>query len=243
MITSYSLPTLPEDVYIPNTESEIAAGIDIKSDCGFILLPGSTFNDRPYKWSKDYPVTEAPRWLVDRCTKPRIKPVSAGKRVAEEDDRAREAAWEVVKTSPLVPEGMRNSSCLCVANRMFDFGVELPTAIDYALEWSSHVCIPPMDPEEVRDTVASAMRTRKKAIGCSHPLASGFDAVDIGESAPVEAKPPSFVEIAPPLEPFDPADLPDIPWVIENFVARRSHVILVGPGGASGLTLTFPSLV
>jgi hypothetical protein len=61
-------------------------------------------------------------------------------------------------------------------------------------------------------------------IGSAKPNASGFEAVEL------------FVDIAPPLEPFDPADLPDIPWVIENFVARRSNVILVGPGGASKST-------
>jgi RecA-family ATPase len=50
-------------------------------------------------------------------------------------------------------------------------------------------------------------------------------------------------EIAPDIEPFCADDLPEIPWVIENFVARRMNVLLVGPGGVSKSTYDMQVMV
>lgn len=251
----YALPDLPEDLYVPNSESDIAPGIDIKSWHGFILLPGSTFNGKSYRWGGSSTITEAPRWLVERCTKPRIKPsASAGKRLVAEDDWARDAAWEAVKNSPVVHQGERNNACLVLANAMFDFGAELETAFEYAAEWNSHMCLPPMDLDEVRDAVTSAMRYRKRAIGYMHPDASGFDVADISKSEAERAsrqkakrdgvdinKSDARASALPtfaPVAPFDPLKLPRRPWVIPNLACRNVVSLVAGPGGVAKSTWT-----
>jgi hypothetical protein len=57
-------------------------------------------------------------------------------------------------------------------------------------------------------------------------------AVSIGDDALFPPKDPVDDELIPALEPFDPAELPEIPWVIENFIARRTSVLLIAPGGS-----------
>jgi hypothetical protein len=151
-----------------------------------IVAPGSTIDGRPYTWLNSRPITPAPQWLIDKCEAAQPKSASAGGRIVKEDDWAREAAWKVAQNAPAARDGTRNNTCVALANKMFDVGAELDTAISYVTEWSTHLCFPPMDFDEIQITVASAMRSRKKAIGCSHPLAPGFEPVEI---APPPEKP------------------------------------------------------
>lgn len=57
-------------VYIKNSTSELAPGVDVRGDGGMVIAPPSI---KPgvgeYRWLNDLPVAEAPVWLIEAATK------------------------------------------------------------------------------------------------------------------------------------------------------------------------------
>jgi hypothetical protein len=66
---------------------------------------------------------------------------------------------------------------------------------------------------------------------------NGRSELNNGNAASTPASPSIFDDLAVPLEPFSADDLPEIPWVIGNFLPRQTFVQLTGAGGASKSTL------
>jgi hypothetical protein len=290
---------LPPGVTCANSVEKIAVGVDVRSFHGYLVAPGSVVDGKQYQWRNEAPPTESPDDLISLNAPPPVKSPNAAKRVAEEDEWSLDTAWAYIcDHAAIAPEGHRNSTCLAIANVMFDYAVTIETAVDYATEWSRAMCLPPLDQGEIETTVRSAAATRTRPIGYRHPTYSaGFDPVEIAErkapplvpdpgvpdadapqavavcqdapdtpqecaesaAAPNASEqterrtaPPDkskagtlrgFDELAPPFVMFDPVELPEIPWVIENFIARRTNVLLVGPGGASKSTYQMQVMV
>jgi hypothetical protein len=204
---------LPHGVRVKGGNSKLGPGVDIKSRGGYVLLPGSTIEGRAYAWADERPIALAPQWLIDRCKVSKPKTDAAGKRLVEEDDQAIELAtnW-MLKRAPTAEYGAIDDTTYKVAARVFDFGVSVETATDILLEWNELKCDPPGDVDRLLVVVESAGRNRENAIGSSHPLAPGFEAVEIDESkAPPLA--PRETGIASPAEP-----LPDLIQTSAQFV-------------------------
>ena len=60
--------TIPEGVILKNSSNEVAPGIDIRAEGGYVVAPPSKTPTGEYKW-KQYPVRLmiAPEWLVETC--------------------------------------------------------------------------------------------------------------------------------------------------------------------------------
>jgi Bifunctional DNA primase/polymerase, N-terminal/AAA domain/Primase C terminal 1 (PriCT-1) len=169
-------------------KGKLGAGIDVQSWGAYVVLPGSTIDGKTYEWMNDRPLAQVPQWMIDQCKKRAERSPDAGKRLVDEDETGKELAWSWIKNyAPEVNEGGRNNACVAVANRMFDYGLELLTALDFVCQWSEARCHPPLDVEEIRTTVDSAMHTRQATIGCAHPLAPGFEPMDIGDGVVASA--------------------------------------------------------
>jgi len=66
------------DIYIKNSTSEIASGVDVRGDGGMVIAPPSI---KPgvgeYRWLNDLPVAQAPAWLIEAITKKEVKKPSS----------------------------------------------------------------------------------------------------------------------------------------------------------------------
>jgi Bifunctional DNA primase/polymerase, N-terminal/Primase C terminal 2 (PriCT-2)/Family of unknown function (DUF5906) len=58
-----------DGVWIKNSASEIATGVDVRGDGGMVICPPSVRYDGAYRWLNDLPIADAPEWLVKLCTK------------------------------------------------------------------------------------------------------------------------------------------------------------------------------
>lgn len=171
---------LPPGVRVSNSAEKLAIGVDVRSANGYVVLPGSTIAGNPYKWANEKQPSPAPEWLIEEAGRADERPPNAGKRLVEEDDWATERALKyLMEEAAESSEGQRNADCVRHANRCFDFGLEIETCVPYIYHWSEKRCFPPMDVEEIRRTVRSAAKSRKNAFGCDHPMAPGFEAVEI----------------------------------------------------------------
>ncbi len=57
---------------LKSSTSKLADGLDVKSELGYVLLPPSVVEDKPYEWlihPSEVPIAEMPQWLVDRLLK------------------------------------------------------------------------------------------------------------------------------------------------------------------------------
>ncbi|GAA0904047.1 bifunctional DNA primase/polymerase [Virgisporangium aurantiacum] len=54
---------------LPNSQSRLAAGVDVRGDGGYAVAPPSIHRatKRPYRWANTRPVNEMPRALADAC--------------------------------------------------------------------------------------------------------------------------------------------------------------------------------
>lgn len=59
---------IPDGVKLKNSSNEVAPGIDIRAEGGYVVAPPSETPNGEYKW-KQYPVRlmTAPEWLVETC--------------------------------------------------------------------------------------------------------------------------------------------------------------------------------
>jgi hypothetical protein len=175
---SHILYRQPEGVQIGCPKNHgLGAGIDVKGLGGYLVAPGSTIKGKPY-WvaNPDREIAELPQDLVALCGHFTAKSESAGKRLVEEDDIAITLADHWLQlNAPEAVEGQRNNTAYQVAAKLYDFAVSRDTCRELLSEWSYLQCHPPMEDSDIDLVSRSAETNRAKAIGCSHPLAPGFE--------------------------------------------------------------------
>jgi hypothetical protein len=175
---------------LKNGTHTLGPGIDVKTDGGYVMMPGSTIEGRSYTRANDAPIAFAPPGIVEQCKNARPKPSAAGKRVVEEDDTAIELFTKWIRDrAPYAELGKIDDTTFIVCARGYDFGCSQETVYEKALGWNETHCNGLGDLERLAVVVESAGRNRQRPIGCDHPLAPGFDAVEIDESkAPLAAE-------------------------------------------------------
>jgi hypothetical protein len=230
----------PDGKPLKGGNNKLGKGIDIKARGGYVLLPGSTIEGRVYTRANESPIAFAPPWIIDQLKAPRVKTDAAGKRLVEEDDTAVQLATDwMLKHAPTAYDGEIDDTTFKVSARLYDFGCSQATVFELVSEWDETHCFPQNNPDRLPVVVESAGRNRENAIGSKHPLAPGFEAIEIDESkAPDVGIPRSKPAdgMATMLSPFDSEELEDRPWVIPGFACRTVVTMLAGPGGVAKST-------
>ncbi|GMU38256.1 MAG: bifunctional DNA primase/polymerase [Phycisphaerae bacterium] len=136
------------------THGELAPGIDVKGDGGYVVMPPSVHpNGNPYAWELSSDITETraaacPEWLV---------------RLILQGETARAAVINGSAAKP-IPEGERNGTLARLAGAMRRVGMS-PTEILAALrQVNADRCSPPVSPREVEQIAASIGRYEPNAI-------------------------------------------------------------------------------
>jgi hypothetical protein len=162
---------------------QLGPGIDIQARGRYVVMPGSTIDGRTYTRQGARSPVFAPPWMIDRLKMATPKSTAAGKRVVEEDDIAIElfTKW-ILNRAPYAEIGRIDDTTFIVCAQGYDFGCSQETVYEIALGWNETHCNGLGDIDRLAVVVESAGRNRRRPIGCSHPLAPGFDAVVIDES-------------------------------------------------------------
>lgn len=255
---------------LKNGTHTLGPGIDVKTDGGYVLMPGSTIGGRSYTRANDAPIAFAPTWIVEQCKNAKPKASAAGKRIVEEDDIAIELFTKWIRDrAPYAELGKIDDTTFIVCARGYDFACSPETVYEKALGWNETHCNGLGDLERLAVVVESAGRNRQRPIGCDHPLAPGFDAVEIDESkaplaAEIDESEAAAVDASIPtarsgdvrawenepnaifVDHLKPGDLPAgvLPEVVEQFAhdsARRLGVDAGAP--AAALVTALGSLV
>lgn len=141
---------------VANSVGQIAPGVDIRGDGGYIVAPPSLhISGRPYAVSVDHhpdevDIAEAPEWLLRLIDQPQSRTPKNRRH------------WRGFSRS-VIREGRRNDAITRFTGHLLGKKVDPHVALDLLDSWNRDHCEPPLDPEELVSIVASiAMREGRK---------------------------------------------------------------------------------
>ena len=217
----------------PNVKNSVGAlgpGLDIRSDHGYVLGPGSETDGGSYKPHGNYPIIVAPDALTDRLGSISVKadnPRLAGALVSADLDRA--IAYLVAAPPAIEGEG-GDQQTFKTAAVLKDLGVSEYEAWELMADHWNPRCQPPWDEDELQRKVQNAYRYGS--------LPPGVDTPEFQFQG---------INIPPPVRPgrqwFYPEDALDLDqsWLFHKLLPATGVAVLVGPSG-SGKTFVIAEL-
>ena len=141
----------PEDAKIRNSARQIAPGIDIRGEGGFVVAPGSVHSSgNIYSIKRDLPIIEAEQWLLDLILnlKPKRQPESTSTALVLASDSSEAEA----------SKGSRNSTLTMLAGGMRRKAMAYESIAAALLEENQKRCKPPLGEDEVLAIARSVSR-------------------------------------------------------------------------------------
>ena len=134
----------------------LAAGVDVRSTGGYVLVAPSQIAGKAYRWAEglelEVPVDqlpEPPDWLIDELDRwsgeSRVKHSAAPRSLA-------------TPTSNAIPVGQRNATLASLAGTMRRVGMATSEVAAALQEVNAHRCNPPLDADEVHAIASSVTR-------------------------------------------------------------------------------------
>ena len=143
----------PEGRTIRNNKGKLGAGLDVKTEGGYVITPPSWhISGRPYAWSVDHhpgdvALADPPAWLVAKLDEPATPAVIRKTR----DDFLALFCWGV-------GEGGRNNAIARIAGYLLRRNVDAAITLEICVIWNDCRCDPPLGEEELCRTVESIAR-------------------------------------------------------------------------------------
>jgi len=134
----------------------LAPGIDMRGDGGCIVVPPSIHpSGKRYRWKSghspgDVDLAPLPVWLEQP-------------RFGGGDPEGHPSAYWRALAQEGVREGQRNTTVASFAGHLLWHGVDPDVAMELLLSWNRVRCKPPLDDDEVIQTVRSIVRTHRRS--------------------------------------------------------------------------------
>lgn len=182
---------------LKNSASLVRPGLDIRSDGGYVVGPGSTTNGLEYVVEQNRPMKPMPAWFAEMCGRRGEKGADTSQPLVELDTHeaiARAVQW-LKQDAPetIADSGTGDHTAYKVACRVKDFGVSEGECMALILEhYDPARCHPPQGHEIWETKVSNAYRHGLSAPGVKHPMAD-FEVVELEQpesAAPKPAKKP-----------------------------------------------------
>ncbi|MCA3657926.1 MAG: DUF3987 domain-containing protein [Methylobacterium sp.] len=217
---------------VANSVDRVAPGIDIRSKGGYVIGPGSVFDDADgakgyrgaYKLIDDRPAADAPAGFLLQCGEPKQRDRAAAVSVDDPDDIVF-AIHYLEKDAPAAVEGRGgNNTTYAVAARLIEIGVSGERAAELMAEHWNARCSPPWDVAELVTICGNAANYALARQG-----SGGVSALKDEAGAPV-ALPASEADTPPLFDPWREFIVPDVPTgilpdIIERFATGQSSIM------------------
>ena len=152
-------------------KGENRAGIDIRADGGFLIVPPTLHKvtRRPYRWllpPGSVPLAPAPTWILEATAKREVQVQPNDSHLGSRDPGIIARARAYLAKVPPAIEGQGGDthtlSTACKVVRGFDLDEEV--AVGLLLEWNAG-CQPPWGEREIRQKVTNALKYGTEPIG------------------------------------------------------------------------------
>lgn len=221
----------------PNVKNSVGAlgpGLDVRSDHGYVLAPGSTVGGCDYAIRLDTRIAASNEGLVGKLV-PNTSTTSVFGGVLDAAPRSTTTPAIALDTLPAVDRathflrdearlpvaGHRDHTAFEVACVCKDFGLSQHMTYDLMAQHWNDRGSPPLPDEHLREKVANAYRYGALAPGVAAPEHQ-FEGVTVHEEAPSD---PGWFHHGDPIA-FDQA------WLFYNTLPAAGLVLVTGPTGA-----------
>lgn len=169
----------------------LAEGIDIRSRGGYVVSVGSVIDGKKYEFLDTAEIAECPAWIIDACKE--TPPEKIGTEYYGEvtpDIAFARGKFFLEQEAQLAVQGKGgDEQTFKIACHLKDMGISEAACFDLMAEFWNERCIPPWEPDELREKVRHAFAYGKNAPGAKSPEA---------QFEPITASPgpiiPSFLD-------------------------------------------------
>lgn len=208
---------------VPNSVERIGKGIDVRSNGGYVVAPGSETPAGRYRFEADAEIAPAPDWLILKAGAI-VPKTGANEPVPDAPDAVVERARQWLATAEPAIEGQGGDAhTFAVAARMRDFGVSAAQAEELLADWNAR-CSPPWPPQDLAAKVANAYAYAQNEPGAKAALPEDFPVVDVPPAPAPRATVRRLSEFAG-LERRGPG------YLVKGLLQRRSYAELFGQPG------------
>jgi hypothetical protein len=210
----------------------LGEGLDIRSQGGYVVAPGSSTPEGEYTVAQDAPIAEAPDWLITEI-KSRAKhrnPEQAAVTELDQPFNINRATDYLERTAPAIQGQGGDTLTYQTAAMVKDFGISRSLCQALIEEHFNPRCSPPWEPEALAVKVNSAYANGQNAPGSKGVDASWAEPVDMGEApAPATQDGPKPL----PIVHFN-ACKPDLNRVdlIEGMLSKGAMSVMFGESNA-----------
>lgn len=219
---------LRTDVALSNSAGRLGDGLDIRTDGGYLVGPGSVLSngsgDGAYKIYRQGEIVGAPLRLLQRLSSSANPVVRDGPTDLDDHQSVSAAIRYLQERAPVAAEGKGgDDQTYRVACAIKDLGVSEALAVDLLLEHWNGRCLPPWEPDHLRDKVSNAYQYGENRPGSASPASL---------LAGLEFKPVTDELRAPTgLAPIRHGDTWDrnVKWLFYEVLPQAGSLVLIGP--------------
>ena len=221
-----------------NSAGTLGPKLDVRGTGGYVLLPGSAVDGKPYTVATENPIAALPYDL----TPPKRERKAADPNLELDTPAAVFRAKEVASRAPEVTEGSRNDTAYRLGAELCDVGVSEGVALGLAEEWNARLA-EPLDQAELELAIWSGFTNRDNDPGCYAPDPAALDRVATKALAYAAEHPTPEDEDRRgrlwSMAELD--DRPSVPWLIDKELRVRGRAMLYGPynQGKTFVTLAY----
>ena len=222
-----------------NSTSRVSPAIDIKSQGGYVLMPGSSTAAGEYSaLTETAPAPAPPAWAdALRASTVREERKAAENVVTDTPEQVAEAQQYLdglVKSDDVAVEGRGgNNRTFRLAAMLRDMGLSLDAALDVIGPWNA-ACSPPWDAGELAAVFTNAYAYAQNDAGAkssSDPGGAGFACLPTPDG-PAEPPPQSKREKFRLLSLTDMDSLPEPAWLAPGWVPLYALTLVYGAPGS-----------
>jgi hypothetical protein len=215
----------------------VGPGLDIRGRGGYVLLPGSSVDGRPYTAEKLGVIDEGPAWVVE-LNKRRARDAESA--ISDDLDTSANIARAIAYLEGCVEKGDvsiegsgGNATAFRIGAMLSDLGVSRDKAVELLLRHWNDNCQPPWSEGELTDGVHSpifnAYEYSENEAGSKgvRDNVSNFTGIT-RDGAAVGSKKPKRSRFRPYTR-AEMFDLPEPIWVVPKWIQDQSSVLLFGP--------------
>ncbi|MGD9881231.1 MAG: bifunctional DNA primase/polymerase [Reyranella sp.] len=215
---------------LPSTVKKLGDGVDTRGRGGYVLVPPSVVDGKPYRTEIDIDPAPLPPW-IDAKLRSHLPPVSDVPEHVDQAAAERRARQHLSRMGPVL-EGTRDNTAFKVACELRDLGCDPDLSLRLMQELWNPLCVPPLDDETLRIKVDSASRNAQNAMGssASAPPSEVFGAI-LGTLAPEDTtvEPRSEQARGPVLRNVrELLALPDPVPLVEGIIMQGENFAIVG---------------
>lgn len=221
-----------------NSASKLALGIDTRGNRGYVLMPGSEFEGKPYITAVDAPIAEAPaRWrdalkALGRSDERRKADEGVEIDTPEQVRRAETYLQGLVSADDVAVEGAGgNTRTFRLFAMLRDMGLSEDKALELVEAHWNEACRPPWDIEELDTIARNAYSYAQNEEGAkAQGDGSGFASIPVpAGSQAIKTQKQSRFE---PLNIVEMSELTEPAWLVPGWIPHYEPSLIYGAPGS-----------